>query len=151
MTKRKIFIIALFVLFLPVVYANWSFIDFICTGRTERPHADSNVMITFVSDHVEAGERMFEINDPQDRAFLFALFGKQRVVIDDLPLCDFGWSRISFVYRWGSVDFYPTWDGCGFVKHRGKSFVITSEENIKLMEICDKYSIKNTADLLRDE
>lgn len=139
MTKRKICMIALFVLFLSVAYANRHFIYFVCTGRTERPRADSSVMVTFVSDHVETGERTFEINDPRERAFLFDLFGKQYVVMGDSALCDFGWCRISFVHKGRSVDFYPTWDGCGFVRYRGRDFIIGSEENTKLMEICNKY------------
>lgn len=151
MSKRKIYMIALFVLLLPVAYANRQFIDFVCTGRTKIPHAESRVMITFVSDYVETGEKTLEIYDPRDRAFLFELFGKRHVVMGDSALCDFGWSRISFVHKGRSVDFYPTWDGCGFVRYRGKDFVITSEENEKLMEICKKYRIKNRAGLPRDE
>lgn len=143
--------IALFVLFLSLAYANRHFIYFVCTGRTGIPHADSSVTVTFLSGQSETGERTFEINDLRDRAFLFDLFGKQHLAADDSALCDFGWCRISFVHKGRSVDFYPTWDGCGFVRYRGRDFLIRSEENTKLMEICNKYGTNGTAGLQRDK
>lgn len=140
MTKRKIVMITLFVTLFLAALPAWYIADFLRPIQTKTPHAESKIMIT--SARGLGAEKTMEIDDPEDAAFLFALFGKKYTAEYDSPSCPFDWCRISFVHKRGSIDFYPAMDGCEFVRYRGKYFFITQDEKIKLMEICRKYDKK---------
>lgn len=139
MTKRKIvmasLLTALFLSALPV----WYIADSLRPAKTKIPHAESKIKITHARGAAAGTEQTAEIDDQEDAAFLFALFGKQYTAVYDSPSCPFDWCRISFVHERKSIDFYPAMDGCGFVRYQGKFFNITPEETGKLIEILRKY------------
>lgn len=140
MTKKKIVMLALFAVLYLLAYSAWSIAASLRPAQTKIPHAESKIMITFARGGGGAGtERTEEVDDPQDAAFLFALFGKQHTAVFDTPSCPFDWCRISFVRGRERIDFHPAMDGCGLVRYRGKFLDITPEEAGKLMEIHHKY------------
>lgn len=142
MTKRKTVMIVLFAtLFLaalPVWYIAYSFYPV----QTRTPNAESKIMITLARRGGVKSEQTMVVDDPEDAAFLFELFGKQYTAEFDSPSCPFDWCWISFVHGRGTIVFYPAMDGCGFVRYRGRFFYITPEEIGKLKYICQKYYAK---------
>lgn len=145
---RKTFGLFAVLVLVSLAAVGWFLHDLGRTVHTKIPPANSRIYVTVDIGFPEKKVVRTEITDPEDAAFLRALFGQSYAAQFDTPICPFGANRISFELDSGRIDFYPAMDDCDLVRYgrSGKKlFQIGEAQHGQLTLLLQKYGATTQA------